>query len=216
MVKLIVIDDDPLVRTGLKLLLDGRDGIEVIAEGTDGDEAEDLVNKYHPDVVLMDIRMARLDGLTATERLLAKPAPPKVIILTTFDADDLVLRALGAGAAGFLLKDTDPDEMVSAIGKVAAGEQTLSPKIISQVIEVATRGLGSSRRDAARAELAKLSHRELEVAKAIGRGETNQDIANSQFISVATVKSTVTTVLQKLAASNRVQVAIRVHDAELD
>lgn len=156
-----------------------------------------------------------MDGLEATSKLLTThPDPPKVIVLTTFDADDLVLRALAAGAAGFLLKDTPPGRIIEAIINVHSGEQTLSPGVVAKVIAVAT-GAGSPRRDEARAKLEVLSERELQIALAIAEGLTNSAIAESQFLSVATVKATVTRLLVKLSATNRVQVAILVHDAEL-
>ena len=214
-IRLLLVDDDALVRAGLRLLLGGVDDIEVIGEGADGDEAVPLVRRLRPDIVLMDIRMPKVNGLDATQEVLALPEPPRVIMLTTFDADDMVLRALSAGAAGFLLKDTPPPRMIEAIRQVAAGEHTLSPSVIAQVIAVATRGGATNRRDAARAELSRLTEREREVAVAIGRGLTNAEIAASQYMSLATVKSHVTHILEKFGATNRVQIAIRVHDAEV-
>ena len=214
-IRLLLVDDDALVRAGLRLLLGGVDDIEVIGEGADGDEAVPLVRRLRPDIVLMDIRMPKVNGLDATQEVLALPEPPRVIMLTTFDADDMVLRALSAGAAGFLLKDTPPPRMIEAIRQVAAGEHTLSPSVIAQVIAVATRGGAPNRRDAARAELSRLTEREREVAVAIGRGLTNAEIAASQYMSLATVKSHVTHILEKFGATNRVQIAIRVHDAEV-
>lgn len=154
--RLLLIDDDPLVRAGLRLILGDSSGLEVVGEGSDGSEAVALVEQHRPDVVLMDIRMPTLDGIAATEQVLALPDAPRVVVLTTFDADDMVLRALGVGAHGFLLKDTPPPRMVEAIRQVAAGEQILSPTVVSQVISFATQGAASSRRDAARADLAEL------------------------------------------------------------
>lgn len=214
MARVLIIDDDPLVRGGLKLMLGGA--LDIVAEGTDGDEAVALVEQHSPDVVLMDIRMERVDGVTATAEVLALPDAPRVVILTTFDADDMVLRALSAGAHGFLLKDTPPEQMIAAIEQVAAGGKALSPTVVEQVIEAATNGAGDPRRDAARADLAELTERELEVAKLIADGMTNQEIAAAQFLSVASVKATVTRVLEKLGLANRVQVAIKVHDAQLE
>lgn len=211
-IRLVVIDDDALVRSGLRLLLGGEPSLEIVAEGADGTDAGPLVTQHHPDVVLMDIRMNTLDGLSATEQLLARPDPPRIIILTTFDSDDLVLRALGAGASGFLLKDTPPEQMISAIHKVAAGEHTLSPSVVTQVIEMATRNFEGRLNDAA-AELEVLNRRERQIVIAIGRGMTNAEIAASEFISLATVKATVTQVLEKLGLSNRVQIAIKAHTA---
>ena len=214
--RIAIIDDDALVRAGLRLILGADPDLEVVAEGADGAEAVDLVRQHCPDLVLMDIRMPQVNGLVATERILVLPDPPKVIILTTFDADDLVLRALSVGASGFLLKDTSPERMLEDIRKVADGEQPLSPSEVAQVIAVATNRTELSRRDDARAALDSLSEREREIALAIGLGKTNAEIAGTQYLSIATVKSHVTRILDKLGASNRVQVAIVVHDADLD
>lgn len=213
MVRVVLIDDDPLVRAGLKLMLGGREGVDFVGEGSDGSEAAALVAEHRPDVLLMDIRMPGKDGLTATEELMAHKDAPRVVILTTFDSDDAVLRALAAGAAGFLLKDTPPDRMLEAIKQVAAGEHTLSPSVVSQVIAAATRHRGDPRREDARADLAALNAREKEVAIAIGRGMTNAEISARHYLSLATVKGVVTQIFDKLGLTNRVQVAIKVHDA---
>ena len=213
MVRVVLIDDDPLVRAGLKLMLGGREGVDFVGEGSDGSEAAALVAEHRPDVLLMDIRMPGKDGLTATEELMAQKDAPRVVILTTFDSDDAVLRALAAGAAGFLLKDTPPDRMLEAIKQVAAGEHTLSPSVVSQVIAAATRHRGDPRREDARADLAALNAREKEVAIAIGRGMTNAEISARHYLSLATVKGVVTQIFDKLGLTNRVQVAIKVHDA---
>ncbi|WP_412054832.1 response regulator transcription factor [Arachnia propionica] len=213
MVRVVLIDDDPLVRAGLKLMLGGREGVDFVGEGGDGSEAAALVAEHRPDVLLMDIRMPGKDGLTATEELMAQKDAPRVVILTTFDSDDSVLRALAAGAAGFLLKDTPPDRMLEAIKQVAAGEHTLSPSVVSQVIAAATRHRGDPRREDARADLAVLNAREKDVAIAIGRGLTNAEISARHYLSLATVKGVVTQIFDKLGLTNRVQVAIKVHDA---
>lgn len=215
-IRVCIVDDDALVRTGLGLILGGAPDIEVVGEASDGVDAPALVADARPDVVLMDIRMPQRDGLWATREILARPDPPAVLVLTTFDADDLVLQALAAGASGFLLKDTPPDRMVDAVRQVAAGEPTLSPSVAAQVIAAATRGAGDTRRDAARAALDGLAERELEVALAVGRGLSNAEIAGELFMSVATVKAYVTRILAKLGVENRVQVALKVHDAGLD
>nr|WP_073186712.1 response regulator transcription factor [Tessaracoccus bendigoensis] len=216
MTRLAIIDDDPLVRAGLRLILGADPAMQVVAEATDGDGAVDLVREHRPDVVLMDIRMPRVNGLVATERVVALPDPPRVIILTTFDADDMVLKALSVGASGFLLKDTPPERMLEDIRKVADGEPTLSPSVAAQVIAVATNRAELGRRESARAALDALTERERAVALDIGQGRTNAQIAGAHYLSVATVKAHVTRILEKLGATNRVQVAIIVHDADVD
>ncbi|EGR96808.1 response regulator [Cutibacterium namnetense] len=215
MVTILIVDDDPLVRAGLRLILGGSPSLQVVGEGSDGDEAVDLVTEHRPDVVLMDIRMPRVDGLEATRRLQALPEPPRIIVLTTFDSDDLVLRALTVGADGFLLKDTPPPRMVEAILQVAAGEQALSPSVVSQVIKLATRSANSSRQDSLRRLLEELTERERAVALAVGQGLTNAQIAKQEYLSVATVKAQITRILGKLGVTNRVQVALIIHDANL-
>lgn len=212
-VSLVIVDDDPLVRAGLKLILGASPELSVLGEATDGDEVEALVKKTSPDIVLMDIRMPRMDGLSAAKRLLAKPDAPKIIVLTTFDADDMILQALALGAQGFLLKDTPPERMVEAIRQVAAGEHTLSPRITSQVIAAATRTLENSRQEEALAEIDALSEREKEIAVAIGQGKSNAEIASELYMSVGTVKAHVTHIFYKLDVVNRVQIAMKVHDA---
>jgi DNA-binding NarL/FixJ family response regulator len=220
-IRLAIVDDDPLVRAGLALMLGGRAEITIVAEAADGDEVPEMVDAHAPDVVLMDLRMPRLDGLAATERLLARPHPPRVIVLTTFDADEHVLRALRAGAAGFLLKDTPPPQILDAVRRVAAGEATLSPAVTRRLIEHVTGGAGSGsgfgpRRERARERLTRLTDRELEVARALGQGMTNAELAALLYMSTATVKAHVSRLLAKLELDNRVQVALLVHDAELD
>ncbi|WP_370517937.1 response regulator [Micromonospora sp. MP36] len=219
-VRVLIVDDDALVRAGLSMILGGVPDVRVVGEATDGGEVPAAVEAHAPDVVLMDIRMPRVDGLTATEALRALPRPPEVLVLTTFDADDQVLRALRAGAAGFLLKDTPPAEIVQAIRRVAAGEATLSPTVTRQLIRhvtaAAPAGAGADpRRDRALRLLDGLSEREREVAVALGQGRTNAEIAAELFMSVATVKAYVSRLLTKLDLNNRVQVALLVHDAGL-
>ena len=214
-VRVLIVDDDALVRSGLRLMLSGSDRVEVVAEAEDGGGVLAAVDAHRPDVVLMDLRMPKVDGLAATELLRGQPRPPRVLVLTTFDADELVLRALRAGADGFLLKDIPPAEIVRAIELVAAGDGILSPAVARRLIEhVAAEGAGTdARRAAARRRLDSLTEREREVANAIGEGKSNADIAAELYMSVATVKAHVTRVLSKLDADNRVQVALLVQDA---
>ncbi len=214
-IRVAIVDDDPLVRVGLVMLLAGWPDIEVVAEAGDGGDVEALVDAHWPDIVLMDIRMPRVDGLVATQRLRSRAGAPNVIVLTTFNADDYVLRALRAGASGFLLKDLPPRDIVHAIRTVAAGDAMLSPSVIRQLIQHVVDSSAESRRDRARALLEQLTEREHDVAMALGRGHSNAEIAADLYMSVPTVKGHVSRLLTKLALNNRVQVALLVHDAEL-
>jgi len=216
MIRLMLVDDDPFVRTGLRLILGGEPDFEIVGEAGDGVEADAVARETRPDVVLLDIRMPLQDGVVTAEHLLQLPAPPRVIMLTTFHADDLVLRALAAGASGFLLKDTAPDTLIAAIRSVIDGEPVMSPRVTRQVISAATVGTDAGAiRERARSALEVLTERELEVAKSIAHGLSNAEIAQRHFISIATVKATVTRIFLKLEADNRVTVAMRVRDAAL-
>lgn len=197
------------------MILGGDRAITVVAEADDGEHAQEVVARERPDVVLMDIRMPRRDGISATEGLLAMADPPKVIVLTTFDTDDQVVAALRAGASGFLLKDNPPPKILEAIHRVLAGEPILSPSVTAQLIASATNGKPTARRDDALTHLACLTERERDVAVAIGQGLSNAEIAAQLYLSVATVKSHVTRLFAKLRVNNRVQIAMRVHDAGL-
>jgi len=212
-VRVLIVDDDPLVRAGLTMMLDGADGIEVVGEAADGDGVMAAVDRHSPDVVLMDLRMPRTDGITATRRVRSRQNPPEVIVLTTFDADENVVGALRAGASGFLLKDTSPARIVSAIHRVADGEPILSPHLMRRLMDRATTQAGSL--DRARAALAALSPREYDVMLAVGQGKTNAEIAGELFMSVATVKAHITHILTKIDVGNRTQIALLAHDAGL-
>ncbi len=213
MIRVLVVDDDALVRSGLTLMLDGADGLRVVGEAGDGDQVPAALDAHPTDVVLMDIRMPRVNGIAATARVRARSNPPEVIVLTTFDTDENVLRALRAGASGFLLKDSPPAEIATAIRRVAAGEPILSPRITRRLMDRAATEAGSYAK--ARKALAGLSAREHDVAVAVGHGKTNAEIAAELHVSVATVKSHITRVLVKLDAGNRTQIALLVHDAGL-
>ena len=212
-IRVLLVDDDALVRAGLTMMLDGANGIEVVGEAADGDQVPAAVDAHAPDVVLMDLRMPRTDGITATRRLRARPRAPEVIVLTTFDADENVLAGLRAGASGYLLKDSPPDQIVAAIHRVAAGDPILSPAITRRLMDRAVATSGT--REQARAALAGLTPREHEVVVGIARGETNAEISARLFMSVATVKAHITHILTKLGLTNRTQIALLAHDAEL-
>jgi DNA-binding NarL/FixJ family response regulator len=212
-VRVLIVDDDALVRAGLTMILSGDDEVRVVAEASDGSEVPAAVDLHRPDVVLMDIRMPKVDGLTATEALRRRPDAPEVLVLTTFDADEYVLRALRAGASGFLLKDTPPMEIRAAVRKVALGEATLSPAVTRRLIAHVS-APPPDRTDAAR-RLDQLSERERDVALAVGQGRSNAEISAELFMSVATVKAHVSRLLTKLDLNNRVQIALLVHDAGL-
>jgi DNA-binding NarL/FixJ family response regulator len=212
-IRVLVVDDDALVRAGLSMLLAGADDIEIVAEATDGSEVAQAVAEHRPDVVLMDIRMPGMDGLAATELLRVHEDAPEVIVLTTFEADDYVLRALRAGASGFLLKDTPPTEILRAVRAVAAGEPMLSPAITRRLIGHVANGEGGDRQRHAREQLDRLTEREREVAIAIGQGRSNAEISRELYMSVATVKAHVSRMFEKLEFNNRVQIALLAHDA---
>ncbi|GAB3478425.1 response regulator [Nocardiopsis coralliicola] len=215
-IRVLLVDDDPLVRAGLGLMLGGAGDVEVAGEAGDGAEAVALARRLQPDAVLMDIRMPGTDGLEATAALRALQDPPEVIILTTFDTDEHVLRALRAGAAGFLLKDTRPEDIVGALRRLRAGEPVLSPGVTRRLIAHVVDDGGGDRRRRAAERLAALSDRERAVAGAIGRGEANAEIAAALYMSVPTVKTHVSRILAKLGVGNRVQIALLVNDAGED
>lgn len=209
----LLVDDDPLVRAAMAMILGPAPGVDVVGEAVDGAEVLTAVDRCAPDVVLMDIRMPRVDGLAATELLRARPHPPEIIVLTTFDADEHVLRALRAGASGFLLKDTPPAEILRAVVRVAAGEPILSPSVTRRLIAHLDDTGAHTRRRRAHALLTRLSEREREVAMTVGRGLSNAEISAELFMSVATVKQHVSRILTKLDLNNRTQIALLAHDA---
>ena len=212
-IRVLLVDDDALVRGGLRIILSSADDLEVVGEVDDGADAVAAVREHRPDVVLMDIRMAEMDGITATAALRRLVPPPQVIVLTTFQADEHVVAALRAGASGFLIKDTPPVDILNAIRLVAAGNAIISPSVTRTLLSHFSPTGMSERHHAAAQQLDGLTDRELEVALAVGEGASNAEIAASLFMSEATVKAHVSRLLGKLGVNNRVQVAILVHDA---
>jgi DNA-binding NarL/FixJ family response regulator len=196
-------------------MLGGTDAIEVVGEAGDGDEVLAAIDRHRPDVILLDLRMPRVDGLEAMALVRTQPSPPRILVLTTFDTDDHVLRALRSGAAGFLVKDTPPAEIVRAIELVAAGESMLSPTVTRRLIDrLAGEADAETHRRSSMARLASLSERDRQIAHEIAAGKPNAAIALELHLSVATVKSHVSAMLAQLSLDNRVQIALMVQDAE--
>jgi DNA-binding NarL/FixJ family response regulator len=214
-IRVLLADDEELVRFGLRTVLEASGDFEVVGEAGDGAAAVREAQSLRPDVVLIDIRMPVLDGLAATRQILALPHPPQVAVLTTFHVDEYVYAALAAGAAGFLLKDTPPREIAAAVRAVADGTATLSPKVTAALIESYVDRAATPRRTAARRRIAELSDRETDVLRLVGRGGSNAAIGKELFVSEATVKTYVSRLLAKLELANRTQAAILAHEAGL-
>ena len=209
-----LIDDDSLVRAGLAMILGADPGIEVVGQGADGSEAVPLVQKHRPDVLLMDVRMPTLDGIAATKAVTALTGAPKIIMLTTFDMDEYVFQALEAGASGFLLKDTPPQDLARAVHVVAGGEAMLSPTVTRRMLSHFSDANPGSRQGR-HPGLDQLTERETEVLGAVGAGLSNAQIGMRLFMSEATVKAHVSKIFAKLDCTNRVQIAIIAHEAGL-
>ena len=195
------------------MMLDGVDGISIVGEAADGDRVIRLVDEHSPDVILMDIRMPKVDGIAATATVRRRPKPPEVLVLTTFDTDDHVVRALRAGASGFLLKDTPPAKIVAAIHAVASGKPVMSPQVMRRLMDRVAVETGQHQK--AQDRLRALSDRETEVVRAVASGQSNAEIAAALFMSVATVKAHISSILSKLDLDNRTQIALLAHDAGL-
>jgi DNA-binding NarL/FixJ family response regulator len=210
-IRLLVADDQSMVRAGFRMLLSGEDEIEVVAEATNGVEAVEKAARFHPSVVLMDIRMPELDGLEATRRILAEDADARILILTTFDLDEYVYEALQAGASGFVLKDDPPEQLIAAIHTVAAGDALLSPAVTRRVIQEFTR----LPRATPPKEMDELSERERDVFRLLARGLSNSEIGEELYISETTVKTHVTHILSKLHLRDRVQAVVLAHQTGL-
>ncbi|NEA32009.1 response regulator transcription factor [Streptomyces sp. SID13031] len=212
-IRVLIVDDDPLLRAGLQLMLGGAPDIRVVGEAGDGSGVQALIDRLSPDVVLMDIRMPGMDGLTATEAVRKRPGAPEVVILTTFDADEHVLRALRAGAAGFILKDTPPAEIVESVRRIAGGQPVLSPGVTKRLITRVAASGQDQRKNKAVQRLKDLNDRERDIAVAVGEGKSNAEISATLYLSIPTVKTHVSRILTKLDLNNRVQIALLVHDA---
>ena len=207
-IRVLVADDQSMVRAGFRMLLAGEEDIDVVAEASNGLEAVDKAARFHPAVILMDIRMPELDGLEATRRIMAADNGARILILTTFDLDEYVFEALKAGASGFVLKDDSPEQLIAAIRTVADGEALLSPAITKRVIEKFVRIAPP----APPKELKELSERERDVFRLLARGLSNGEIGEQLYISEATVKTHVTHILQKLQLRDRVQAVVLAHE----
>ncbi|MEU6426447.1 response regulator transcription factor [Microbispora sp. NPDC046973] len=214
MIRVLLVDDEALVRSGLRMILESAGDIAIVGEARDGEEAIGAAARLRPEVVLMDVRMPGMDGLTAAGRLLRAAGAPKVVMLTTFDLDEYVHEALRLGAVGFLLKDTPPRELIAAVRTVAAGNAMLSPAVLKRLIGSFVHK-APSRAEAARERLAALTAREEDVVRALARGLSNAEIGRELKLSEPTVKAHVSRLLAKLGLANRVQAAILVHDADL-
>jgi DNA-binding NarL/FixJ family response regulator len=210
-IRVLVADDQSMVRAGFRMLLSGEPDIEVVAEASNGLEAIDKATRFQPNVVLMDIRMPELDGLEATRRILAADGTARILILTTFDLDEYVYEALRAGASGFVLKDDPPEQLLTAIRTIAEGDALLSPGVTKRVIEQFTR----TPRPTPPKALDQLTERELEVFRLIARGLSNAEIGAELYISDTTVKTHITHILQKLELRDRVQAVVLAHETGL-
>ena len=214
-IRVLLVDDQELIRYGLRLVLEAAPDLLVVGEAADGAQAVDAASRLRPDVVLMDARMPVLDGIEATRRIGSLVATARVLVLTTYDLDEIAFGALDAGAAGFLLKNTRPDELTSAVRAVASGDAVVSPRITAKLIEVAAPHMSIRKRVDLDDALADLSPREREILVLIGRGRTNGEIAADLHISESTVKAHVGRVLAKLDLRNRVQAVIRAYELGL-
>ena len=211
-IRVLVADDQALVRSGFRLILEARDDIEVVGEAEDGLEAVKLARQLDPDVILMDVRMPKLDGVEATRRLTVAGSRARVVILTTFDLDEYVHEALRAGASGFLLKDVQPAQLVEAVRVVAAGEALLAPTVTRRLLDRFARALPD---DKPPRPLEALTARELEILRLVAGGLSNAEIAEQLVVTEATVKTHVSSVLRKLRLRDRVQAVVAAYDAGL-
>ena len=211
MIRVLIADDQALVRGGFRMILEARDDFEVVGEAANGLEAVELAERLRPDVILMDVRMPELDGVEATRRLVAADSPARILILTTFDLDEYVHAAIRAGASGFLLKDVEPEQLVSAVRVVAAGDALLAPTVTRRLLERFAQ-LPDERRPAS---LDELTSRELETLRLLASGRSNAEIAEALVVTEATVKTHVSSILRKLGVRDRVQAVVVAYDTGL-
>lgn len=213
MIRVLIVDDEPLVRSGVRMILESEHDIEIVGEASDGNEALEQAHALTPDIVMLDIRMPGLDGIETTRRLLERKAAPRILILTTFDLDEYVYEAMKAGASGFLLKNVPPAKLVDAVRTVADGDALLAPAITRRMIErfVQRAPVGAGRP----AQLAELTERELDVLRLIARGLSNAEIGKALFLSEATVKSHVNRILSKLDLRDRTQATVLAYETGL-
>jgi len=211
----LLVDDDPLVRQALSWLVESAEDVEIVAEATDGGGAVEATLLHHPDVVLMDLRLPSVDGITATTRIRALPRPPEVVALTTWDVDDAVVRALDAGASGFLLKSSAPEEILQAVRAVVSGDAVLSPRSTRRLLDQRRLDVSAGLRRRARELVATLSPRERDVAAQLVLGRTNADVAAALFISEGTVKAHLASIQAKLGVDNRTAIAVTADRADL-
>jgi DNA-binding NarL/FixJ family response regulator len=218
-IRVLLVDDQPLLRTGFRLILEAESDITVVGQAGDGKDAQEQTRALLPDVVLMDIRMPGVDGIEATRRIVREAAPtahvPKVLVLTTFDLDEYIVEALRSGASGFLLKDVPPDELVQAIRVVAAGDAIVAPSVTRRLLDRFAKRLPSAYEQAAPARLDRLTERELEVLRLIAKGMSNAEIAAKLVVSETTVKTHVGNVLTKLGLRDRVQAVVLAYETGL-
>jgi DNA-binding NarL/FixJ family response regulator len=211
-IRVLVCDDQALVRSGFRMILEARPDLEVVGEAEDGLQAIELAEQTGPDVVLMDVRMPNLDGVEATRRIVRSGSPARVIVLTTYDVDEHVYDAVRAGASGFLLKDVQPTQLVAAIRVVAAGDALLAPSVTRRLLDRFARSLPDR---APPDSLSSLTEREIEVLRLLATGLSNAELAERLFVSEATVKTHVSSVLRKLGVRDRVQAVVLAYDAGL-
>ena len=214
-IRVLLADDQALVRSGFRLIIETREDLEVVGEAADGLEAIEVARHARPDVILMDVRMPNLDGVEATRRLAASGSPARVLILTTVDLDEYVYEAIRAGASGFLLKDVQPAQLVEAIRVVAAGEALLAPTVTRRLLDRFADALPSTRPKPPPPELARLTDRELEILKLLAGGLSNAELAELLFLSETTVKTHISSVLRKLDLRDRVQAVVLAYEAGL-